>query len=63
MTLLKRIKADFDEGSEFVKDWIKQEIKVRKKQVVDLSSGFVNGMVTDFAEQVIPLMKQGLEML
>ena len=60
---VKRIKADFDEGSEFVKDWIKQEIKVRKEQVVGLSSGFVNGMVTDFAEQAIPLMKQGLEML
>jgi len=60
---VKRIKADFDEGSEFVKDWIKQEIKVRKEQIVGLSSGFVNGMVTDFAEQAIPLMKQGLEML
>ena len=60
---VKRIKADFDEGSEFVKDWIKQEIKVRTKQVVDLSSGLVNGMVADFAEQVIPLMKKGLEML
>ena len=60
---VKRLKADFDEGSEFVKDWIKQEIKVRKEQIVGLSSGFVNGMVTDFAEQAIPLMKQGLEML
>ena len=60
---VKRLKADFDEGSEFVKDWIKQEIKVRKEQIVGLSSGFVNGMITDFAEQAIPLMKQGLEML
>ena len=60
---VKRLKADFDEGSEFVKDWIKQEIKVRTKQVVDLSSGLVNGMISDFAEQVIPLMKKGLEML
>lgn len=60
---VKRLKADFDEGSEFVKDWIKQEIKVRKEQILGLSSGFVNGMVTDFAEQAIPLMKQGLEML
>ena len=60
---VKRIKADFDEGSEFVKDWIKQEIKVRREQVEGLASGFVNGMVTDFAEQTIPLMKKGLEML
>ena len=60
---VKRIKADFEEGSEFVKDWIKQEIKVRTGQIVDLSSGFVNGMVADFAEQVIPLMRKGLEML
>lgn len=60
---VKRIKADFDEGSEFVKDWIKQEIKVRREQVESLASGFVNGMVTDFAEQTIPLMKKGLEML
>jgi len=60
---VKRIKADFDEGSEFVRDWIKQEIKVRKEEIVGKASGFVNGMVTDFAEQVIPLMKQGLEML
>ena len=60
---VKRIKADFDEGSEFVKDWIKQEIKVRTEQVKGLASGFVNGMVVDFAEQVIPLMKKGLEML
>ena len=60
---VKRIKADFDEGSEFVKDWIKQEIKVRRKQVEDLASGFVNGMVVDFAEQVIPLLNKGLEML
>lgn len=60
---VKRIKADFDEGSEFVKDWIKQEIKVRTEQVKGLASGFVNGMVSDFAEQTIPLMKKGLEML
>ena len=60
---VKRIKADFDEGSEFVKDWIKQEIKVRRKQIEGLASGFVNGMVVDFAEQVIPLLKKGLEML
>ena len=60
---VKRIKADFDEGSEFVKDWIKQEIKVRREQVEGLASGFVNGMVADFAEQTIPLMKKGLEML
>ncbi len=60
---VKRIKADFDEGSEFVKDWIKQEIKVRREQVESLASGFVNGMVNDFAEQTIPLMKKGLEML
>ena len=60
---VKRIKADFDEGSEFVKDWIKQEIKVRTEQVKGLASGFVNGMIVDFAEQVIPLMRQGLEML
>ena len=60
---VKRIKADFDEGSEFVKDWIKQEIKVRREQVEGLTSGFVNGMVADFAEQTIPLMKKGLEML
>ena len=60
---VKRLKADFDEGSEFVKDWIKQEIKVRTEQVKGLASGFVNGMVVDFAEQAIPLMKQGLEML
>ena len=60
---VKRIKADFDEGSEFVKDWIKQEIKVRRKQIEGLASGFVDGMVVDFAEQVIPLLKKGLEML
>ena len=60
---VKRIKADFDEGSEFVRDWIKQEIKVRREEIVGKASGFVNGMVADFAEQVIPLMKQGLEML
>ena len=60
---VKRIKADFDEGSEFVRDWIKQEIKVRKEEIVGKASGFVNGMITDFAEQAIPLMKQGLEML
>ena len=60
---VKRIKADFDEGSEFVRDWIKQEIKVRKEQIVGQASLFVNGMITDFAEQAIPLMKQGLEML
>ena len=60
---VKRIKADFDEGSEFVKDWIKQEIKVRRKQIEGLASGFVDGMVVDFAEQVIPLVKKGLEML
>ena len=60
---VKRIKADFDEGSEFVRDWIKQEIKVRKEEIVGKASGFVNGMVADFAEQAIPLMKQGLEML
>ena len=60
---VKRIKADFDEGSEFVRDWIKQEIKVRREEIVGKSSLFVNGMITDFAEQAIPLMKQGLEML
>ena len=60
---VKRIKADFDEGSEFVRDWIKQEIKVRKEEIVGKASGFVNGMIADFAEQSIPLMKQGLEML
>ena len=60
---VKRIKADFDEGSEFVKDWIKQEIKVRKEQIVGKASGFVNGMIVDFAEQVIPIINKGLEML
>ena len=58
-----RVKADFDEGSEFVRDWIKQEIQVRIKQIVGLAGGFVNGMIVDFAEQMIPLLNKGLQML
>ena len=60
---VQRVNADFLEGSEFARDWIKQEIGIRTNQITGLASGLVNGMIVDLAEQLIPLIRDGLQKL
>lgn len=57
------VKAQFDGGLEFVKEWINNEIVQRVEKVVAAATGLVGGMVNDLFERLVPILQQGLEML
>ena len=60
---VSNVKAQFDAGIDFVKEWIDNEIVQRVEKIVAVATGLVGGMVNGFFESMIPILKKGLEML
>jgi hypothetical protein len=60
---IQRQKAKFDEGIEYYRDWIKQEIDTRADQLANLLSGLISGMINGAMEKLIPILSKGLDML
>ena len=60
---IQNVKAQFEEGLDFVKEWVDNEITQRVDKIVASAKGLVGGMVNGLMENMIPIMKQGLEML
>ena len=60
---IRRVDANFDEGSEFARDLIQRELGIKTKSITGAASGLVTSMVMDLGEQLIPILTQGLEML
>lgn len=60
---LKNVRAQFDAGLDYVKEWVDREIGQRVRQIKDIASGLVGGMVNSLFERLVPILKKGLEML
>ena len=60
---VQNVKAQFEGGLDFVKEWVDNEITQRVDKLVAAATGLVGGMVNGLMESMIPIMKQGLAML
>ena len=60
---IQDLKAQFDEGIEYYRDWVKREIDERAQQITDIASGMISGMVNSIFKKLIPILSKGLDLL
>lgn len=60
---IQDLKAQFDEGIEYYRDWVKREIDERAKQITEIASGMISGMVNSIFKKLIPILSKGLDLL
>ena len=63
MNFTDNLKLQFEDGSQYVQDAIKNEIGIRTKQIQKSASGIVGTMIDDVYEKLIPVSQSGLKML
>jgi len=60
---LQDLKAQFDEGLEYYRDWVDREIDIRAEQITKAATKMISGMVNSLFKKLIPILSKGLDLL
>ena len=60
---LQDLKAQFDEGLEYYRDWVDREIDIRAEQITKAATKMISGMVNKLFKKLIPILSKGLDLL
>lgn len=60
---LQDLKAQFDEGLEYYRDWVDREIDIRAEQITKAATKMISGMVNSLFKKLESILSKGLDFL
>jgi len=60
---LQDLKAQFDEGLEYYRDWVDREIDIRAEQITTAATKMISGMINKLFKKLEPILSKGLDLL
>jgi hypothetical protein len=60
---LQDLKAQFDEGLEYYRDWVDREIDIRAEQITKAATKMISGMVNSLFKKLESILSKGLDLL